>query len=76
MTQFLSFEIYKFDSIVSFDLLKQTLDTSYDIHLLLILVFYFILIVHHVLWHFQRLSKFDSIKTIKNNNNKILKYLH
>ena len=48
-----------------FDFLQQTIDSSYNIQLLLILFFLF-LTVHHVLCHFQRLSGFASINTMKN----------
>ena len=48
-----------------FDLLQQTIDSFCDIQLCWFQFFSFILIVHHVLCHFQRLSGFDSIKTIK-----------
>ena len=46
--------------------MQQTIDSSYDIQSLLILIiFSFILIVHQVLCHFQRLSGFASTRTIK-----------
>ena len=47
-----------------FDFLQQTIDSLYDIRLLLISIFFFILFVNYVLYHFQRLSGFVSIKTI------------
>ena len=44
----------------------RMLVTNKFIHLrLLLLIFSFILIVHHLLCHFQRLSEFSSIKTMR-----------
>ena len=45
------------------------LDLTMKIHSLLILIFFVLSIVHHVLYYFQRLSKFASIMTIKNSYN-------
>ena len=55
-----------------FDFLNQLFNSFYDIQLLLIIFFSFILIVHHILCHSHHLSGFVSIRTIKFKEKKLI----